>query len=101
MPGLFWKWKIKVKKKKQTTAEIISLTPHHMAIGKTHESVIHLLNCLMKKAERGELLGLAVAAVEGQNDIVFQIAQGSAQSSLLVSGVAALNYEINRRWSGI
>lgn len=82
------------------SADIVALTPNHLPIGGTPQGVVNLLVDLVKKAERGELRGMAVAWVEGQNSIYTQIAEGCAGSSLLVASVSALFYEINQRWAG-
>ena len=81
-------------------SNVVPLTGHHMSIGDTPDSVKIMLLSLVEKANRGELLGLAAAWVEGGNDVGFQIAQGAASSPHLVAAVSTLQYEINRRWSG-
>ena len=80
------------------SADIVSLTRNHLPIGVTDPAVIDLLVSLLGKAERGELLGLTCAWVEGNNDVVFQIKTGSADAAKLVAAVTGLFYEINRRW---
>ena len=77
--------------------KIFSLTRNHLPTGATDPSVITLLESLISKAERGELLGMACAWVEGNHDCVHQIAVGSADAGKLVAGVSILNYDINRR----
>lgn len=82
------------------TADVFSLTRNHLPTGTTDKAVINLLESLIDKAERGELLGVACAWVEGNNDIGLRIADGSANAGLLAASVGALNFEINYRWSG-
>lgn len=81
-------------------ARIFSLTKNHLPIGSTEKDVVSLLESLIEKAERGELLGLACAWVEGNNDVALRIADGSANAGLLAGAVSALNFEINYKWSG-
>lgn len=81
-------------------AKIFSLTRNHLPIGTTDRDIVGLLESLIEKAERGELLGLACAWVEGNNNIGLRIADGSANAGLLAGSVSALNFEINYRWSG-
>lgn len=82
------------------SAEILCFGRNHLPIGKTDQDIADLLNTLIRKADSGELLGLCVAYVEGNNDIGLRIAHGSAQAGLLAGAVSALNFEINYRWSG-
>lgn len=85
---------------KKETAEIICPWRNHLPIGSSEKDVVDLLALLLNKAERGELLGLSCAWVEGNNNIGLRIADGSAHAGLLAGAVSALNFEINYRWSG-
>lgn len=83
-----------------TVDNIVCLTRSHLPVGAVDDSVADILIELTDKAKRGELLGLAVAYVSGNNDVYLPIAMGSAPVSSMVGAVGALNYEINRRWAG-
>ena len=84
----------------EKSAEIIELTGAHLPTGDTPQSVISLLNTLNIKAERGELIGLAVAYVEPQNHVFTHICNGSATWNMIVSAVGALFYDVHRKWAG-
>lgn len=81
------------------TENIVCLTNNHLPVGATDADVAQLLYDLIQKAQRGELLGIAVAYVEGNNQVDVRIASGSAHAGLLVSAVSALHYDINKRWN--
>lgn len=79
--------------------KIVSLTKNHISLGETPDDVKQFLYLLVEKAERGELQGLAIAWVEGLNNVHIKISEGCAGSYCLVAGVSGLNYEINRLWA--
>lgn len=89
-----------MKPKEKKSAKIIALTGNHLPTGDTPEAVVSLLKSLVDKASRGEITGMAVSWIEAQNDVCYQIAQGSSSTSTLVSAVTALFMEINLRWAG-
>lgn len=79
--------------------KVIAITKTHLPIGGTPIVVVDLLEQLIQKAERGELRGMAVAWVEGNGDVVHQIAEGCAGNSSLVAAVTALFWYINKQWA--
>lgn len=83
----------------KTVENIICLTDQHLPVGATDAEVADLLMELIKKAQRAELLGIAVAYVEGNNKVSVRIASGAADAAMLVGAVGALDYEINKRWN--
>ena len=85
--------------KEKSSAKIIPLSRIHLPIGETDKAIVELLVELCNKSERGELIGLCCAWVEGNNEVTFQIKQGSAPAAPLIAGVTGLFYEINRRWA--
>lgn len=82
------------------TSQILPFNRVHLPIGDTSPDIIGVLESLIAKAARGELLGLVVGYVEGNNEVRTQIAAGSADAGLLVAAASSLNFEINARWSG-
>ena len=79
-------------------AKVIALTGCHLSTGDTPQSVKQLLADLTQRAENGEILGIAAAWSEGQNDIYSSTAMGSARYSDLVAGVSGLLHDLNARW---
>lgn len=82
------------------SCEVIPMSRVHLPIGGTSPDIVNVLESLIVKAERGELLGLVVGYVEGNNEVRTQIASGSADAGLLVAAASSLCFEINARWSG-
>lgn len=81
---------------------IIALTSAHLPTGNLDHDMISFLRSLLVKAERGDITGMAVAWVEGQdNTTSYQIESGCARGELLVASVTGMFWEVNRRWRGL
>ena len=80
------------------SADVINLTNAHLPTGKVDAEIVLLLSSLLAKARRGDLTGMCIAWVEGQNDVVYQIEGGFARDALLVAGASGLFWEVHRRW---
>jgi hypothetical protein len=78
-------------------AKIYHLTDAHLPTGGTPACIIAVLENLIAKAVNGELTGLSVSWVEGNNHVCYEIAPGTAEASLMVAGASKLFFEINRR----
>jgi len=79
--------------------QIFYLTKNHPPTGDYSVDVVCMLENVLQKARRGEILGIALAFVEGNNNVRIGIADGCAHSALLVAAVGALNFEIHSKWS--
>lgn len=83
------------------TDNIVPLTNAHLPIGQPDQNIISLLRSLLLKAGRGDVTGIAVSWVEGQeNETNYHIESGCARGALLVASVSGMFYEVNRRWRG-
>lgn len=80
---------------------IVPLTNAHLPIGQPNSDIVSLLRSLLLKAGRGDITGLGIAWVEGQeNETNYQIESGCARGALLVAAVSGMFWEVNRRWRG-
>lgn len=79
-------------------ADIHPLSDAHLSTNVPCEDVIALLRALLKEAEHGEIIGLAVACVEGNNRISSCYAAGCADKNLMMASVHGLHTDITRLW---
>lgn len=76
------------------TAEIKAL---HGAVIRTNEpcqGVIAMLEEYLEEARRGEIVGLALSAIQGNGDVVTDWAPGRADRHFLVSGANILAHKL-------
>lgn len=79
-------------------SKIVLLPGAHVAIGHPDVGIVAALKHLLNLAETGQIIGLAACWVEGQNDICWQIEQGTARDALLVAAASGLHHDLQERW---
>lgn len=79
-------------------ADIIPLTNAHLPTGHQDEEIVGILRALLARAEKGDIIGLGVYWIEGQNDILVDIKPGCARAALMVAAASRLYKETDRRW---
>lgn len=80
-------------------AEVIPITGAHLGIGEPDEEIVSLLRAVLARAEKGDVIGLGMYWIEGQNDILLDVKAGCARAALMVSGAWKLFKETDQRWS--
>jgi hypothetical protein len=76
------------------TAEIKALHGAVINTGEPCKGVIEMLEEYLEEARRGEIVGLGLAAVQGNGDVVTDWAPGRAHRHFLVAGVNLLAHKI-------
>lgn len=79
-------------------ADVIPLTDAHLPTGHVDEEMVSLLRAILARAERGDVLGLGIYWIEGQNDILMDVKAGCARAALMVAAAGRLYDETNKRW---
>lgn len=79
-------------------AEVYALTDAHLSINQPDEEIISLLRGALERAERGDVTGLGIYWIEGQNDILVSVIPGCARGALMVAGSSRLYDETKKRW---
>lgn len=80
-------------------AEVIALSNAHLGIGEPDEEIIGLLRAVLARAEKGDVIGLGMYWVEGQNDIFMDVKAGCARAALMVAAASRLFKETDKRWN--
>jgi hypothetical protein len=79
-------------------AEIHALTAAHLGIGEPVKEIVALLKSTLEAAERGEIIGIAIAKVDGGNSTSNTYESGHADGALLMMAVHSLHYRITKTW---
>jgi hypothetical protein len=83
---------------KKKRAEFHSILNAHISTGEPCADVVEMLKKLLAEAKRGEVIGLAVAWVHGNNDVSAKWASGCADGNLLMAAVHSLHTRVSKVW---
>ena len=79
-------------------AEFFPLSEAHLSTNEPCRDVIDLLERLLEEARAGEIIGLSVAYVEGNNLHTSAFASGYASSDVMMLAVHHLHTRITAGW---
>jgi hypothetical protein len=79
-------------------SEFLKLSQAHLGIGKPNKDVVALLRDALAMAKRGEISGIAIAAVEANNATRTSYATGCADKGLMMLAVHSLHTRITQAW---
>lgn len=75
-----------------------SLTGAHLSTGRPCLDVVELLKNALVRAEQGEIIGLAIAVVDGAGQTMNSYAPGTAESHRMMLAVHSLHHRITKLW---
>jgi hypothetical protein len=86
--------------KKKRKAQLITIPGYAaQSFGKPQKDVVEALSAALTKAKRGEIIGLSLAYVEGNNSTIQATwAAGSANRNLMMASVHLLHTTITDVW---
>lgn len=81
--------------------DIHFLTEAHLGVGEPQEDVVLLLENLLKEAKKGEIIGLCIASVRGNNSRVTDLAVGCASADSMLLAVISLENRVKNGYFSI
>lgn len=81
--------------------DIHFLTDAHLGVGEPQKDVVILLEKLLEEAKRGEIIGLCISSVRGNNDRITDVAKGCASADNMFLSVISLENRIRNAYFSI
>lgn len=82
---------------RRSSAKLYALTNARIADGLPRSDVIDLIADLLKRAKRGEIIGVAVGYVEGNDSTFTDWAAGTASQAAMVTAVTCLQFKLMKK----